>query len=179
MLRLALVLFLVPALAAAQPVLDKPDASGPQGERVESLVARPGPADDEPEAAVRALIDALFDGMRASDSAAVRATFHPQARLATALGDTTGVLAGDLELFLSSIASAPPGALDEQLGTYEVDVHGPLAVAVTPYHFYLQGRLSHCGVNAFTLVEERGRWWIWSVTDTRVRTGCPGGLEAD
>jgi len=59
--------------------------------------AAPAQPDDapasSPEQAVRATINALFDGMRAGDSTAVRAVFANNARLQTALGpgDTTAV----------------------------------------------------------------------------------------
>jgi hypothetical protein len=161
--------------AAAQPDGEKPSAVfQPDAARAESLVA--GSARATPEADVRAVIAQLFDGMRAADPAAARAAFHPDARLASSLGDTTGVQTGDLGSFFDTIGRLPAGTLDERLGDYEVVVDGPLAVAVTPYAFYAGGAFSHCGVNAFTLVEQDGRWWIWNVTDTRRTEGCPAGL---
>lgn len=145
-----------------------------EGARAESVVARP--ADPPDEDAVRAAITALFDGMRAADTTAIRAAFHPQGRLATATPE--GVQVGALGPFLEAVAGAPAGALDERLGPYTVEVDGPLAVAVTPYAFYAGGQFSHCGVNAFTFVRTDGAWQIWSITDTRRRDACPPGADA-
>ena len=63
------------------------------------LLVRAAPAQPDdttassPEDAVRATIDALFDGMRTGDSSAVWVVFHADARLHTALGpsDTSAV----------------------------------------------------------------------------------------
>lgn len=49
----------------------------------------------------------------------------------------------------------------------EVRVSGPLAVVWFPYDFYLDGKWSHCGVDAFTLLKSEHGWRIatlvWSV----------------
>ena len=69
----------------------------------------------------------------------------------------------------------------------EVRVSGPLAVVWLPYDFYLDGRWSHCGVDAFTLLKADGRWRIatlaWSVEQPpaceRHPDGPPAGSSAD
>jgi len=49
----------------------------------------------------------------------------------------------------------------------EVQVQGPLAVVWMPYDLYVDGEWSHCGVDAFTLLNVEGTWRIaviaWSV----------------
>ena len=156
MLRAALVCLALTASAArAQPA-----ASGPDG-----------PAD----AAVRATVGRLFDGMRAADSSAVRATFHPRVRLMTAVvrDGVPGVAESPVGAFLAAVAT--PGLdLDERTAdAYPVLVDGGLAVAWTPYRFYASGTFSHCGTNAFTLALTDGGWQILQVVDTR-RADCDG-----
>jgi len=49
----------------------------------------------------------------------------------------------------------------------EVHVAGPLASVWLPYDFYVDGKLSHCGVDAFTLVRTEAGWRIASLAFTR------------
>lgn len=129
-----------------------------------------------PEAEVKACLQAMFDGMRAADSAAVRQVFLPEARLQTAAIDAatgqTKVQSADIGQFCSRLSRTPAGALDERLGHTVILVDGPLATAWTNYYFFLNGALSHCGVNAFQLVRMPEGWRILQVTDTRRRNGC-------
>lgn len=127
------------------------------------------------EQAVAAVINQLFTGMRGADTVAVRAAFHPHARLQTATYDQEGrfvLQSSDLDDFISRIGQLPAGALDERLWRATVRVDGPLAAAWTEYSFFLRGNLSHCGVNAFQLVQTTDGWKILQVTDTRERAGC-------
>ena len=124
------------------------------------------------EAEVRATVAQLFDGMRAKDTTAVRATMHPDARLMTAAAD--GVVESPIGAFLASVAGAPV-VLDERLEDgYPVLVDGTLAVAWTPYRFYAGGQFSHCGTNAFTLARVEDAWQIVQIVDTR-RRDCGEG----
>lgn len=126
---------------------------------------------DEQE--VRATIDALFDGMRAGDSTAVRSVFAEAARLQTALGpaDTTSVQTTSIDRFVDAVGQPREEVWDERIWDVEVRVEGPLASAWVPYAFYLGDELSHCGVNAVQLVQEADGWKILQLTDIR-REDC-------
>ncbi|HEX8384710.1 MAG TPA: nuclear transport factor 2 family protein, partial [Rubricoccaceae bacterium] len=132
-----------------------------------------GPAaSTSPVEAVRAAVVRLFDGMRAADSSAVRAAFHPSARLMTVRtgGEGPGVVEDDLEGFYTAVADAPV-TYDERVGEIEVRADGGLATAWMPYRFYAGDRFSHCGVNAMQLVLDAAGWRIVHAVDTR-RTAC-------
>jgi ketosteroid isomerase-like protein len=136
---------------------------------------RPAYAQTDERAAIEATILQLFDGMRAADSAKVAAVFHPDFRLQSVGYDTSGQAyfqTGDKDRFLQSIGSYPAGTLDEQLFGITIEVDPPLATAWTPYSFFVNGKLSHCGTNAFQLVKLDGRWLMHQVTDTRRKEGC-------
>jgi ketosteroid isomerase-like protein len=138
-------------------------------------------AQTDERAAVAATIQQLFDGMRAADSASVAAVFHPDFRLQSVGYDTSGQAffqTADKERFLQSIGSYPVGTLDEQLYGMTIEVDPPLATAWTPYSFFVNGQLSHCGTNAFQLVKLDGHWLIHQVTDTRRREGCQTNSES-
>lgn len=47
-----------------------------------------------------------------------------------------------------------------------------LAVVWARYQFRLDGKLSHCGVDLFNLVETPDGWKIAALADTRQTEGC-------
>jgi hypothetical protein len=124
------------------------------------------------EAAVRAVIDRLFDGMRERDTAKMGSTFYADARL-YGLGQDGGVRATPAAEFVRGIEGAPAGmVLDEVLGEVEIRIDGPLASAWTYYDFFAGDNFSHCGYNAFQMLKTGGEWKIVSITDSRRRDGC-------
>ena len=138
-----------------------------------SAVQAQGAAEDR--RAVLAVVQALFDGMRAGDSAAVRATFHPQALLATA-SLHKGVAAFELDTvdaFVRAVGAAHPEVWDERVRGTRVEIDGPLATVWAEYSFYAGAKFSHCGIDAFQLARDGGAWRIVALTDTRRRDGCP------
>ena len=157
--RLLLVLFAASLLVPAAPAQSDAPASSS-------------------EQAVRATIDALFDGMRAGDSAAVRAVFHENARLHTALGpsDTSAVRGTPIDAFVEAVGEPHEKVWDERIWDVEIRVDGPLASAWVPYVFYHGNERSHCGVNAMQFVRHADGWKILQVTDTR-RQECDVPVE--
>lgn len=133
---------------------------------------------DEEE--VRALVGALFDAMRDADSAAVRAQFHPDVQQMASSGERDGVAGvGFLEIdaFVQAVGQAEPGALDERIGPPEIRIEDNLATVFTPYVFYFNGNLSHCGVNVFLIARAGPDWRIVGLADTRRREGCEEWLK--
>lgn len=130
---------------------------------------------DTEEAAVSSVIDQLFDGMRNADSASVAAFLHPDIRMQSTGYDKEGnfyLQTGSAQRWLETIASFPAESLDERLYSRVIEVDLPLATAWTEYSFFLNGKLSHCGTNAFQMVKSEEGWIVHQVTDTRKREGC-------
>ena len=63
-------------------------------------------------------------------------------------------------------------AYRERMWNPEVRVHGPIASVWTPYDFWVNGKFSHCGVDAFDLVNTSEGWKISGGIYTVERTGC-------
>jgi len=61
---------------------------------------------------------------------------------------------------------------EEKIWSIDINVDGGLATVWTPYSFFVDGELSHCGVNLITLLQQNKRWKITGVTDTRRRKSC-------
>lgn len=147
------------------------------------LVPAPGHAQDaeqDPETEAVAVIQGLFDAMRASDSTAISALWAEEA---TVLGssfttpDGPAISFTPREQFLSFIAGAEPGSVDERIIVRDVIVDDNLVTVVTPYELYFNGEFNHCGVDVFVIARTGDDWKIVSLTDTRRRGGCEGWLD--
>ena len=130
--------------------------------------------------AVRSLIGRLFEAMREADSVNVRATMADGARFAQ-LGERNGeawIGYAPLGGFLAAV-SRSEGRWDERVSDVVVQVDGSMASAWTPYTFYLDGQIRHCGVNSIELLRSQGSWKITQLSDTRRTEECPERPSAE
>ena len=127
------------------------------------------------EDSVKAAINTLFTGMKNADASIIKNSFADSAILQTISRNKEGALVirnEKVEDFAKSINSLAKGAADERIVFETIKIDGPLAIAWTPYHFFYEGKFSHCGVNSFQLVRLNGAWKIQYLIDTRRRQGC-------
>jgi hypothetical protein len=132
-------------------------------------------AQEDEEAAVMAVVEGLFDAMRAGDSTAMRAALHPSATAATASireGVPTLTRETSLDGFVQAVGTPHEDVWDERIWDAEVEVDGPLATAWMKYAFYAGETFSHCGVDAFQLFKGQEGWKIFHIADTRRQEGC-------
>ena len=125
------------------------------------------------EAAVRAAVDRIFEGMARADSAMVRAEFAEGARFAMVRGaaDSARIAYMPIDGWLRGIAGSQ-GKWREQLFDTQVQVNGDIASVWTGYNFWLDGRLRHCGVDSIELIRIGGAWKITQLADTQRTEGC-------
>ncbi len=145
------------------------------------FVAAPASAQSEDEAAVRAVITRLFDGMRAGDGSVLGEVFAPGARLQTAAirrDGTPALMSMAVDSFAAMVSQPRDFVLDERIDAWDVRIDGPLAVVTVDYSFYAGPRFSHCGIDAFQLFKSAEGWKIFQLTDTRRTTGCPPQTES-
>lgn len=70
--------------------------------------------------------------------------------------------------FYKTIATFPSNLVfKEKILNYVIQLDGSMAHVWTPYEFYINGKLSHFGVNSFQLFNENGIWKVVYVLDTR------------
>lgn len=127
------------------------------------------------ESAVKAVINNLFEGMRKTDTALLRSAFTSQPILQTVARNREGkisIRSENLDSFVVSVSRPRKEILDERISFETVRIDGDLAIAWTPYKFYIGDQFSHCGVNSFQLVKLDGVWRIQYLIDTRRRQGC-------
>jgi hypothetical protein len=144
-------------------------AAGSTSLAAQSVMSSPSSADKD---AVYAVIVKLFDGMRTRDTAAMRASFVPNASMQSLTPQ--GVKFDSIDGWVNSIGRARAGlVLDERLANPIIQVNGDLASVWVVYWFFIGDRLSHCGVDAIHLARQAGNWRIFSIVDTRQQEGCP------
>jgi len=126
-----------------------------------------------------AAVEKLFLGMRMANVSIVRETLAPDVRIAAVagVGGSARIEAQDIEGFLRSIGVSQ-GAWNEQIYDVEVRSDDTMASVWAPFTFYLNGRLSHCGVNSIELLQDAEGWKITQISDTRRTAGCPDPLGA-
>lgn len=139
--------------------------------------AQAAPSSAADEAAVRAVIKQLFDGMRTRDSALIAGTFAPGTRLVSA-GTRKGTLMIDpisADEFAGVVAKATGPTWDERVLGTTIEFDASLAAVWAPYEFWLGEKFSHCGVDAFHLAKLPEGWKIIALSDTQRREGCAAG----
>jgi len=134
-------------------------------------------AQEDKKKEVQKTIEKLFEGMNEVDTNKVRSTFHESARLQTVFfhpkEQKTAIHTSlTIDNFFKQIATGQKGAFKEHILEYTIQVDENMATAWTPYKFYLNGVFSHCGVNAFQLVNINDTWQIVQIIDTRRKQNC-------
>lgn len=139
-----------------------------------------GPAEvtAQSEAAVRAAVERIFEGMRAADAELVRSVFAPDARFAMLGADGTMIVVQPVTGWLDAIAESER-RWDERLYEVEVHVEGAMASVWAPYTFYLDGSVRHCGINSIELLRDESGWKVTQISDTRRTDACPDPLGND
>jgi hypothetical protein len=144
---------------------------------VGATFAAPAPALAQDEAGARAAVDQMFEGMRTASPDMVRAVFAQDARFAVLDGrdGPMVVRAQPVDGWINAIGRSG-GSWNEQIYDVEVRVDGAMASVWAPYTFYLDGVISHCGINSIELLRDADGWKVTQVSDTRSENDCPDPL---
>lgn len=144
-----------------------------------SLASYAQPSSSERDSVLKP-IRGLFASMAAADTSQLRQCFTSSARMETAGGKKASLFVRPetIETFAKTIAGLKPGMADERIEISGFQSDGRIAQVWTPYHFYLEGKFSHCGINAFTLLHTPEGWKIQYILDTRYREGCTPDKKA-
>ena len=140
-----------------------------------SMLSAQTPTSISTEQAVIKTIQTLFDGMRAGDSTMLRSVLHPSAHMQSSFTNKEGLAVlreGSVDKWVQSVGTPHDKVYDEKIWSYKINVDDNLASAWTDYSFFVGEQFSHCGVNAFHLVNTTDGWKISHITDTRRRENC-------
>jgi ketosteroid isomerase-like protein len=127
-------------------------------------------AQQDERQAVKETIYALFDAMRAGDSATVRRVLSPDIRMCSSveqLNNTRWKCEDSPEGFIRAVGSPHDAIWDERISGLKIQVDGRLASAWMKYDFYLGDTFHHKGVDVMTLYQTDAGWQIVWLADTR------------
>ena len=133
-------------------------------------------AQDNSSADIQRSIERFFEGFHQQDSTLIKSVVSDDIILQTMGVDKEGnnrIRRDPFDGFLNSILSIPDSIqFREELHDFKIRVDGPMAHAWTPYTFWINGEISHCGVNSFQLFDDGTTWRIIYLADTRRRENC-------
>ena len=111
--------------------------------------------------AVLKVMQAFFDTMAAKDIDGARKILQPQGRFhAMRVRDgKPDVRAFSNEEYFADL-KASKQAMRERMWNPEVRIHGLIASVWAPYDFWVDGKFSHCGIDAFDLIKTEEGWKI-------------------
>lgn len=125
---------------------------------------------------IKASINQVFDGMRKNDTMLIRQVLYPSCFLKSIGKDKNGVVKlqeDPISGWLKSVGTKREGiVLDERLTAYDIKIDGDMAMAWTPYEFYVNDKFNHCGVDVFTMIKTEQGWKIAGIVDTRRKDNC-------
>lgn len=128
------------------------------------------------EVSVKTSIEDFFIAFHKQDTTALRFMSHPSIQMQSISVKEDAepkLIAEEFGNFLKAISAIPKTTeFEEKIHSYKIQVDGPMANVSTPYSFYVNGELSHCGVNTFQLFKEEGIWKIVYIIDTRTKKAC-------
>lgn len=119
---------------------------------------------------IQKVIETFFEDFHAKDTVKMKSVCSDKIILQSIMENAKGSKLSDesAKEFYNSIATIPNDfKFEEKILNYSIQVDGTMAHVWTPYKFYINGKLSHSGVNAFSLYKENGIWKIIYVIDTR------------
>lgn len=132
--------------------------------------------EEKPEKAIKAVINNFFAGMEKGDTVLLKSACTAEPVFQTYTANQEGkmqVYTEDFDEFVRFIGTPTKDKYKEEIEFEAIHAEKSLASVWTPYKFYLNGKVSHCGTNSFQLVKTVEGWKIQYIIDTR-RRKCNG-----
>jgi hypothetical protein len=134
-------------------------------------------ADDSKDAL--AVVNKLWAEMAAANPAGIVALHNPGAQLVAVIKNKEGKsVVRNLTADDFSKNFAVKKELKEDMYAPEVRVDGDVALVWGRYVFFVEGKVSHCGLNAFHLVRTDGGWKIGGIASTIDPGACTEAEKA-
>lgn len=134
-----------------------------------------GLAAQKQDKAIQAVINRFFEGMSKGDTTLLKSACTATPLMQTYMAGSDGaltVLTEPFSEFVSFVGAPHKDTYLEKIEFGAIHAEKSLASVWTPYKFYLNGKLRHCGTNSFQLVKTGDGWKIQYIIDTRRKEGC-------
>lgn len=122
------------------------------------------------DAQVKKTVETFFAGLNSADVEKIKSVCSEKmilqsVELHTAANKFSEETAAN---FYKSIAEvAAKVKYEEKVSEYKILTDGTIAHVWAPYEFFIEGKLSHRGVNSFELVKFKEGWKVVYIIDTR------------
>lgn len=126
------------------------------------------------ERAAIGVVENLFSKMADHDPAAIAALWTKDSSLTALVSGKDGkkrIVAFSGEAFSRNFAEKK-NEIKELMYAPEAEVDGDLAVVYGRYVFFVDSKVSHCGLNSFNLVRIDGAWKIANAISSIDPNGC-------
>ena len=123
---------------------------------------------------LKTVVKTFFEGFHNKDSLLIASVIDRSFDLnSTSFKEDNGLLRNiNRDTFVSAVISRPDSPVwKEKLLSFNIKIDGPLANVWVDYEFWLDDKLSHCGVNSIHLLKKKSGWKIFNITDSR-RIDC-------
>lgn len=121
-----------------------------------------------------AVVNKMFTEMANHNPAAIAELYTKDSNLTAIIRRKDGknsIMAFTGEAFSKNF-SEKKNEIKEDMYAPEIKIYGDLAVIHGRYVFFVDGKISHCGVNAFHLVKTETGWKIANASSTIDPTAC-------
>ena len=129
-------------------------------------------ADDSKDAL--AVVNKMFEEMAAHNPPGILALYTKEAQLAAVIKNKEGksvTRTFPVEAFSKNFAEKK-SEIKEDMYDPQVKIFGDLALIWGRYVFFVDGKISHCGVNAFHLVRTETGWLVANASTTIDPNSC-------
>ena len=119
---------------------------------------------------IKKVVETFFEAFHAKDTLKLQSFCDDKMILQSISENAKGTKLSNEspQAFFKSIGSISKEVkFQEKILSYAIQIDGSMAHAWTPYEFYVNRKLSHKGVNAFTLFRKDNSWKIVHLIDTR------------
>ena len=122
------------------------------------------------------MVIAFFNAFHQQDTLAMKELVYDSIKMQSIGRSKSGSVklsTSSFDSFLQSIAGIPDTVnFEERILDYKVRADALMANLWTPYEFYINDEMSHCGVNNFQMIWDDNTWKIFYIVDTRHQEGC-------
>ncbi len=121
-----------------------------------------------------AIVNKMFAEMANHNPAAIAALYTKDSNLTAIIRrkDGTNAFAAFTGEAFSKNFAEKKSEIKEDMYAPEVKIYGDLAVVHGRYVFFVDGKIAHCGANAFHLVRTDAGWKIANASSTIDATAC-------
>lgn len=129
------------------------------------------------KAEIEHIVDQFFVALETQDTALFNMMLYKNAQV-WVVQNKGGILKNTVSTFGADLWNLNPKYIirERALG-YDIKIHNDIAIAWVPYDLYVNDKLAHCGIDAFTFLKSDEGWKIVNCSYSMEPDGCDGIKE--